>query len=420
MAVAYRNSSSTIAGSGANANPGTPSGATTGDVYIGVLIVTGSAATPALPTGWTSLYAVTSTNGTTASGFKMVVGYVVHTGSAPSTTFTNANLYREAYVFAFSGVDTTTPIDAQSASGSLYFATTKPDPPAVTVVTADAMIIAGGAHWQGASGTIWGAPTNYTMRSNTAVGNDIVVATRLLVGGTGSQDPGAFTTGTLSTNDAWNGFSVALRPASSGSIITKTQTAIARIATNPTKTQPSVARIAKSVTKTQPSIARLSNTITKTQPAISRIANTKTLTQPAISRIAVVVTKTQPSVARVANTLTKTQGATANIVQASALTKTQTAIARIATNSTKTQPSTARIANNNTKTQPAVSRVANTLTKTQGAISRIATTRTATQPAIARISTIRTLTQPSTARVAKTLTKTQGATANIIQSGVST
>lgn len=80
-----------------------------------------------------------------------------------------------------------------------------------------------------------------------------------------------------------------------------------------TKTQPAVARIATARTKTQPATARLSQGYTKTQTSTSRIANTRTKTQPAISRITTIRSLTQPAISRVANTLTLTQGATANI-----------------------------------------------------------------------------------------------------------
>jgi hypothetical protein len=233
---------------------------------------------------------------------------------------------------------------------------------------------------------------------------------------------------------------------SGGSVLTKTQGAVARIAINSTKTQPAVSRISVNITKTQPAVSRIANIFTKTQSAIARIAKTITKTQPAVARIAAILTKTQSATARIAQTITKTQPATARIGQTGTKTqpstsrisvttlKTQSATARIARILTKTQPAVARIVAVLTKTQGAVARIANLFGKTQSAIARIANTRSSTQPATARIAVIRTLTQSATARIARILTKTQpavariaivrtltqSAVANIVQSGALT
>lgn len=234
---------------------------------------------------------------------------------------------------------------------------------------------------------------------------------------------------------------VVLKQSTASSVLTKTQTAIAQIAVNPTKTQASIARIANGISKTQTGISRISNTKTKTQTGVARVANIVTKTQPATSRIANNITKTQPAISRISNGLTKTQSgisrisnvitktqtatarvqvvltktqtATASIVSSGALSKTQTATARIAVNLTKTQTATAKIATSVTKTQPAVSRIANSLTKTQTGISRIANTRTKTQPSISRISKTLVATQPAVSRIANTRSITQSARANI-------
>lgn len=197
--------------------------------------------------------------------------------------------------------------------------------------------------------------------------------------------------------------------------LTKTQGAVARVATNRTKTQTAVASIQKVVTKTQSAVARISQTTTKTQSAVSRVANTITKTQPAKAAIVAVVTKTQTALARIANTETKTQSATARI--ATILTKTQASVARIANVETKTQPAVSRIAVITTKTQGAISRVANTLTKTQSAVANIVTAsmNTKTQPAVARIATNLTKTQSSIARISTIIAKTQSALARISQ-----
>lgn len=212
---------------------------------------------------------------------------------------------------------------------------------------------------------------------------------------------------------------------SSGSTLTKTQSAVARIANNITKTQSAIARIQRILTKTQSAVSRVANTLTKTQSAVSRISNTSTKTQSAVARIATNLTKTQPATARIQMAVTKTQSAVSRISQT--YTKTQSSIARVANTLTKTQSAKAtiigavaktqsaiaRIANTETKTQSATARIARILTKTQSSVARIANIETKTQSAISRIAVIATKTQGAVSRVANTLTKTQSATAAI-------
>lgn len=215
-------------------------------------------------------------------------------------------------------------------------------------------------------------------------------------------------------------------------VVTKTQASVARVAVNLTKTQTSTARIAQVYTKTQSSVSRISNAITRTQTSIARVANNTSKTQSAtahivpasllsvthtsIARIAVVVTKTQNSVARIANVVNKTQSSTARIAQL--YSKTQTSIARVANITTKTQTSTARIQRVLNRTQTSVSRVANNITKQQTAIARVANNSTKTQSSVAHIANVITKTQTAVARIASTVTKTQTATAHIIQTEI--
>lgn len=78
---------------------------------------------------------------------------------------------------------------------------------------------------------------------------------------------------------------LALKTATGGSILTKTQSATARIANNITKTQSATARIRMLVSKTQSAIARVANVLTKTQSAVARVANNRTKTQSAVATV---------------------------------------------------------------------------------------------------------------------------------------
>lgn len=218
MAVAFRSESHTIAATGANADPGLPAGSIQGDVWFGLIVVDGSLAAPSLPSGWTALYTLTSPRGTTSSGFKTVAGYIAWTGTQPATAFANASGYREAFIVALSGANTSSPIDSQSASGGTaqQVSTFTPcDPPSTTAVAAATLAISGAINWNG-SGTAWVASTGYTIRSNNAAGNDSVLQTKTL-SAAGAEDPSTITGGASGNGDLWHGFTVTIAPAVSGS-----------------------------------------------------------------------------------------------------------------------------------------------------------------------------------------------------------
>jgi hypothetical protein len=214
-------------------------------------------------------------------------------------------------------------------------------------------------------------------------------------------------------------------------VLTKTQTAAARIQITGTKTQSSIARVQNTVTKTQGATARIQKSFTKTQTSVARVAITGTKTQTSVARVQISPTKTQAAIARISNTgMTKTQGAITRIqvigktktqtsvarVQITGLTKTQTTIARIAISPTKTQAAVARVQIIPTKTQGAIARIQIISTKTQASISRIQNTAVIkTQSAVANIASAGALTKNQTAiaRVSKSFTLTQSAIARI-------
>lgn len=206
MAVAFRAESHSIAGSGANANPGEPSGTASGDLLVGMIVVAGTTA-PSMPSGWTTLYTVSG-----GTSFRAAVGWIARGGSAVATTFTNANAYREAFILAFSGADTSA-LDSQSSAGTTYASSTNPDPPATTAVSSAAMAVAGIIHWNG-SNTGWTAPSGYTLRTDNAAGNDGAISSKIL-SASGVENPGAYAGVNGGAGDAWNGFTITLAPAGS-------------------------------------------------------------------------------------------------------------------------------------------------------------------------------------------------------------
>lgn len=214
MAVAFRAESHLYGFTAANVVVTEPTGTAQNDVLILMLHLGGaSTGSPAAPTGWTTLYSGTSTQGSGSdNGFKFLVSYIVRGASAPSLTCSNGStFYGEWNVLGFSGCSTSSPIDSQSASGALSTTSSGNfDPPATTAVSSSAMAVCGGLFWDG-SATAWAAPTGYTIRSTVNVSNDQALASKLL-SASGSENPAAFSGAAVGTADIWQGFTITLAP----------------------------------------------------------------------------------------------------------------------------------------------------------------------------------------------------------------
>lgn len=193
-AIAYGTSSfktGTAAGSGAVTEP---SGAASGDVLIALVGTSGSASALTRPAGWTNIVNGTSQN----FAFDYDISYIIRGGSAPSLTWTwTGSVYYEVHIIRVTGADGTTPLDAQSSLLSINGArgTTQAlsdiDPPTVTAVSANTLAVAVAAHWQGSSASLWAPPTGYSLRSDNTVGNDGMIATKVL-SASGAEDPNEF------------------------------------------------------------------------------------------------------------------------------------------------------------------------------------------------------------------------------------
>jgi hypothetical protein len=122
--------------------------------------------------------------------------------------------------YALRGVDTTTPEDATATTATSADAS-KPDPPSITTVTANAWVIAIGGSSE--ADAVTNPPTNY---SNLAVNTDgggllrnVMMASREIAS-PGAEDPAVFNDISGTTSDSWCAVSVAVRPAASGSTYT--------------------------------------------------------------------------------------------------------------------------------------------------------------------------------------------------------
>lgn len=191
--VAWR-STSHVAGTGLNATPSEPAGTAQNDILIAIFGVS-AAGTPGLPAGWTVI-----TNGTEAidGQFDYIIGVIRRGASAPNLTFTTGtSQYREVYIHAISGASTAgNAIDViEVAARATGNGTGGVDPPQVTTVNDNALIVIAGLCWAGSGGGGWGAPANYTIRGDNTAGNSIANATRSagLISPAGAENPAIFT-----------------------------------------------------------------------------------------------------------------------------------------------------------------------------------------------------------------------------------
>ena len=217
MAIAYK-SRSYIAASGSSPTMSEPSGAADGDFLIGLFIVPFAVSSISVPSGWTTLFSGTGTN----SQMRYNIHYIVRGSSAPSYSYTmSSSSYREIHIMCFSGVDTTTPIDASQFGSSGNGTNTNPDPPAITPASNDALALAIGQNWSG-SNPAWSAPSGYTMCSDNTSGNDYALAIKQLASAA-SENPGAFSGVNTGSNQDY--FSATVTLATAGVISDSVTTA---------------------------------------------------------------------------------------------------------------------------------------------------------------------------------------------------
>jgi hypothetical protein len=306
----------------------------TGNFSISAQAITSSGSTTRALTWGTSSVSITGTGGVftfsgtglTFSGASSTLLFVGASASARSIATNGVTMGTITYTvpgstggLAFTGVNTIGTLNFSDSTNARTL--TLPASTTTTIINNFNVVGTAGKLMSVVSST--SGTTATLSKSSGTVSVDYVSLKDITATGGATYYAGANSTN-VSNNTGWT---FTAPPA-----VTKTQTAIARIANTVTKTQSAVSRIAVSRSKTQTAIARIAKSASKTQPAVSRIANTGIKTQSAISRVA--------------TTFTKTQGATARIVNAAVFTKTQAATARLANTRIKTQSATANVIQN--------------------------------------------------------------------------
>lgn len=161
-----------------------------------------------------------ATNGTTplsdnavgVNDIRARISYKFYEEDDTTITITNtANSFDacSGIALAFRGVDTDNPFDAvtTSASGSA----SAPNPPSITTVTDNAMVVAIGASidLDGSPGTVDGYSDTIVVTGNDTVDSTTAAAYKIKATA-GAEDPGAWSTWNAPT--AWVAFTAALRP----------------------------------------------------------------------------------------------------------------------------------------------------------------------------------------------------------------
>lgn len=181
------------------------------DIVIVVTAVADNTACTA--TGYTQTALVSTTLSTVYVGRKFM-------GATPDTTVavqgSGSNAQGAcAVAYVWRGVNTTTPMDATPTTSSATN-TAIPDPPAITPVTAGAVVLAmgGAGHQRGAVNFTSPTLANFRSTSANTAGDDATVGIGWASWYSGAYDPSPFTFGgTDSTAYMSCGVTLALRPA---------------------------------------------------------------------------------------------------------------------------------------------------------------------------------------------------------------
>ena len=233
MTIAFRAGISSVAGTSANFSVDISGmGLAQNDL---VLVLTGyaggvGAGAGITSTGWHSEFNGKTTPGGTKCWYDASWKIM---GSTPDTSVTikgstDAGTPVIVLVQAWSGVDTTTPMDVAPVYAGMN---APPDPGAITPVTAGAVVVAAGIAAGGAYLAV--APTGYTnLTANKLILSNFINAAMAskVWSGSGAEDPAAFTVGfPTSTGFAQGAFTFALRPSPTLVIVNEANLAISEV-----------------------------------------------------------------------------------------------------------------------------------------------------------------------------------------------
>lgn len=147
MAVTFRSAGAVVSNGGNTVNVPFPASIAAGDLLVIQLFTAGGTSTLTTPTGWTLLLGPNTTPGTAAAHVYVLTK--IATGSETGTqTVVFSGSFLGGIMSAFSGVDTTTPVDV-SAYANLATSGTSAVAPSVTTTQANTLLLH--MYWVGAA-----------------------------------------------------------------------------------------------------------------------------------------------------------------------------------------------------------------------------------------------------------------------------
>lgn len=194
MAVAFRSESHAAEGAGGSSNitiGAEPAGAANGDFFLGVVYWEGvTLSTP--PSGWTALFTGAYPSGVTI--FNVWIGYIFRGGSAPSLTWgmSGTPTWQAANALAFTGVDTTLPVNGLQAAWGPATGTAV-DPPLWWPEAPDSFLLSCVLNQPGFAATSPTPSTGYSLIATSgATYPDIAVASKQAAGFQQAENPSAW------------------------------------------------------------------------------------------------------------------------------------------------------------------------------------------------------------------------------------
>ncbi len=155
------------AAAAASCTPGLPAGLALND-YMVMAASTFTAVGITTPAGWTSLIHTAAT-GADDYLFGKLAG---SSESAPTVSRVSGTGFIEAQIWAYRGVDTSTPIDAAAVAGSVAPTSNTCTQPNITTATANALVTYAAASQL--TGT-WSTPSGETLRVNGSASGTILI-----------------------------------------------------------------------------------------------------------------------------------------------------------------------------------------------------------------------------------------------------
>ena len=140
-------------------------------------------------------------------------------GATPDTSVSGltSNSQCGHTAIAFRGVDTTTPLDVASQGDFENSSNTDLNPPSITTVTDNSMILCGGFHDDDTGSR--SSPSGYALGASYSVGSSgsggTVNTAYKILASFGSENPGSF----AGSNDQWAAFTAALRPITANDLL---------------------------------------------------------------------------------------------------------------------------------------------------------------------------------------------------------